>query len=120
MWENATFAKLVDFALENLKSDPFPLMENAKKKNKQKSVHVPEWKMHDLLKSVYFPVDLSTHVYGWGSWYRIRHFIFCLLQKYENVRSETSRCIERPGALIQGINRMQPAMMTSLPDMYDY
>ncbi len=30
-----------------------------------------------------------------------------------------TRCIERPGALIQGINRMQPAMMTS-PDVYDY
>ncbi len=29
-----------------------------------------------------------------------------------------SRCIERPGALIQGINRKQPAMMTS-PDVYD-
>ncbi len=30
-----------------------------------------------------------------------------------------ARCIERPGALIQGINRMQPAMMTS-PDVHDY
>ncbi len=29
------------------------------------------------------------------------------------------RCIERPGVLIPGINRMQPATMTS-PDVYDY
>ncbi len=29
------------------------------------------------------------------------------------------RCIERLGALIPGINRMQPATMTS-PDVYDY
>ncbi len=31
----------------------------------------------------------------------------------------TSRCIERPGVLTLGINRTQPAMMTS-PDVYDY
>ncbi len=30
-----------------------------------------------------------------------------------------TRCIERQGALIQGINRTQPVMMTSL-DVYDY
>ncbi len=30
-----------------------------------------------------------------------------------------TRCIERPSALIQGINRIQPAM-TASPDVYDY
>ncbi len=37
----------------------------------------------------------------------------------ENFGTVVSRCIERPGALIQGINRMQPAMMMS-PNVYDY
>ncbi len=34
-------------------------------------------------------------------------------------RSLAPSCIEKSGALIPGINRMQPATMTS-PDVYDY
>ncbi len=37
----------------------------------------------------------------------------------KNRRHDCPRCIERPGALIQGINRTQPAMMTS-SDVNDY
>ncbi len=37
----------------------------------------------------------------------------------QSIRAIVSRCIERPGALILGINKTRPAMMTS-PDVYDY
>ncbi len=51
-------------------------------------------------------------------WIRMR---FIAVREETNIRSSdvNPRCIERPGALIQGINKTQLAMMSS-PGVYDY
>ncbi len=57
--------------------------------------------------------------YRFEVWQRKHSDVKYLESNFSKLGSANTRYIERPGALIQSINRMQPAMMMS-PDVYDY